>query len=167
MFYYTGTAWRQGQDKIATNQQPLFDLYNDAGTSLNTLSGSTFTGTKVFCYKVGTGTADTELGFALSYRTIENSGDITFDFNLLGDTYQYDVSTDVLSVRTDTALLRKYTARTSYSSVSGWTKAPAKSQQPVVQQITTGPRTNNFIIDVYIKIHGLHKYAIVCTNIWT
>ena len=160
MFYYTGTAWRQGQDKIATNQQPLFDLYNDAGTSLNTLSGSTFTGTKVFSYKVGTGTADTELGFALSYRTIENSGDITFDFNLLGDTYQYDVSTDVLSVRTDTALLRKYTARTSYSSVSGWTKAPAKSQQPVVQQITTGPRTNNFIIDVYINSGDLNDLGV-------
>ena len=67
MFYYTGTAWRQGQDKIATNQQPLFDLYNDAGTSLNTLSGSTFTGTKVFSYKVGTGTADTELGFVRAF----------------------------------------------------------------------------------------------------
>ena len=42
MFYYDGTAWKQGQDKIQTNQQPLFDMYNDSGTALNTLSGSTF-----------------------------------------------------------------------------------------------------------------------------
>ena len=63
MFYYTGTAWKQGQDKISTNQPPLFDLFNDAGTSLNSLSGSTFIGTKVFSYKVGMGTNDTEFPF--------------------------------------------------------------------------------------------------------
>lgn len=156
MFYYTGTAWKQGQDKIATNQQPLFDMYNDAGTALNALDGSTFVGNKVFSYKVGTGTADTELGFALSYRTIENSGDITFDFNLLQDTYQYDVLTSVYTVRTDTALLRKYNARTTYTSVSGWTKAPYKSKQPVVIQYKAGPRTNNFIINVYDKSGDLN-----------
>ena len=156
MFYYTGTAWRQGQDKIDTNQQPLFDLYNDSGTALSSLSGSTFIGTQVFSYKRGTGISDTELGFPLSYRTIENSGDITFDFNLLTDTYQYDVLADVLTVRTDTALLRKFTGRTTFSSVSGWTKATAKSSQPVVKQVTTGPRTNNFIIDVYVNSGDLN-----------
>ena len=46
------------------------------------------------------------------------------------------------------SLLRKYSGRTTYSSVAGWTKAPEKSHQPVVQQVTSGPRTNNFIIDV-------------------
>ena len=156
MFYYTGTAWKQGQDKISTNQPPLFDLFNDAGTSLNSLSGSTFIGTKVFSYKVGIGTNDKELGFALSYRTIENSGDITFNFDLLTDTYQYDVLADVITVRTDTSLLRKYSGRTTYSSVAGWTKAPQKSHQPVVQQVTSGPRTNNFIIDVYINSGNLN-----------
>ena len=59
-------------------------MFNDANVALNTLEGSTFKGNKVFSYKVGTGTNDTELGFP-SYRTIENSGDITFDFNLLAD----------------------------------------------------------------------------------
>tara|TARA_Y200000002_G_scaffold136879_1_gene112844 strand:+ start:13385 stop:28348 length:14964 start_codon:yes stop_codon:yes gene_type:complete len=167
MFYYTGTTWKLGQDKIGTNQQPLFDLYNDSGTALSTLSGSTFTGNKIFSYKVGTGTADTELGFALSYRTIENSGDITFDFNLLMDTYQYDFGTTVLNVRTDTGLLRKYQTRTAYSDVSGWTKAKNKSSQPVVLQYTSGPRTNNFIIDSYEKSGDLNDltYKVYVDNI--
>ena len=65
------------------------------------------------------------------------------------DTYQYDVLTDVFTVSTDTALLRKYTDRTTFTNVSGWTKAPTKSTQPVVKQETVGARTNNFIIDVY------------------
>ena len=97
IYYYTGTAWKLGQNKTAINQSPMFDLYNDSGTALNTLEGSTFKGNKLFSYKQGTGTNDTELGFPLSYRTIENSGDITFDFNLLSDTYQYDQVADVIT----------------------------------------------------------------------
>ena len=149
IFWYNGTNWLAGQDKTQTNQAPLFDLYTDGNTELSGLASSTFRGCKVFSYKVGTGIADTELGFALSYRTIENSGDITFDFNLLGDTYQYESLTDVVTVSTDTALLRRYRSREVFDSVSGWTTANTKSIQPVVKQITTGPRTNNFIIDQY------------------
>ena len=74
---------------------------------------------------------------------------IVFDFNLLGDTYQYDEIADVFTVSTDTALLRKYTDRATFTNVSGWTKAPTKSSQPVVEQFIVGERTNNFIIDVY------------------
>ena len=77
MYYYNGTVWKQGQNKTAVNQAPLFDLYNDTGMSLSALEGSTFKGNKIFSYKQGTGINDTELGFPLSYRTIENSGDIT------------------------------------------------------------------------------------------
>ena len=160
IFYYNGTTWKQTQDKIKVNQQPLFDLYDDTGAQLSTLDSSTFIGNKVFSYKVGTGTNDTELGFPLSYRTIENSGDIVFDFNLLADTYQYDEIADVFTVSTDTALLRKYTDRTSYTNQSGWTKALTKSKQPVVEQFTVLERTNNFIVDVYLNSGNLNDLDI-------
>ena len=160
IFYYDGTSWKQGQNKTGINQAPVFDLYNDAGTPLSSLEGSTFAGNKIFSYKTGVGSNDTELGFPLSYRTIENSGDITFDFNLLNDTYQYDVLTDVVTVKTDTALLRKYTARTTFSSVSGWKKAPMLSEQPVVLQYVSGPRTNNFIIDCYLRSGDLNDLKV-------
>ena len=55
------------------------------------------------------------------------SNSFTFDFNLLNDLYNYDVGTDVLQVRTDTGLLQKYTNRTTFTNVSGWTKANKKS----------------------------------------
>lgn len=151
IFYYTGTTWTQSQDKTALNQAPLFDLYNDGGSALNTLDASTFTGTKLFSYKVGTGTNDTELGFPLSYRTLENSGDIVFDFNLLSDTFTYEVLTDVLTISTDTALVRKYTNRTTFTPQTGWIKAHQNSVQPVVRQYDTTEQTNNFAIDVYDK----------------
>ena len=151
MFYYTGTTWKQSQDKTGTNQAPLFDLYNDQGVALSTLESSTFTGNKIFSYKVGAGANDTELGFPLSYRTIENSGDIVFDFNLLSDTYQYDQLTDVITASTDTALLRKYTAINTFTNDSGWIKANEKSEQWVVDQPTVGPRLNNFVIDMFVN----------------
>ena len=160
VFWYNGTTWRQGQDKTSVNQQPLFDMYNNEGTLLSAIDGSTFKGNKIFSYKQGEGTNDTELGFPLSYRTIENSGDITFDFNLLNDMYQYDQGTNVLKVKTDTALLRKYTNRTTFTSVSGWKKAPTKSEQPVILQYVTGPRTNNFIIDCYQRSGDLNDLKI-------
>ena len=160
IFYYNGTTWKQTQDKIKVNQQPLFDLYNDAGTELSALESSTFRGNKVFSYKVGTGANDTELGFPLSYRTIENSGDIVFDFNLLSDSYQYDELADVFTVSTDTALLRKYTDRTTFTSVSAWTKAPYKSKQYVADQFVVAERTNNFIVDVYKNSGDLNDLEI-------
>lgn len=149
MFYYNGTSWTQSQDKTELNQAPLFDLYNDQGESLSSLDSSTFRGNKIFSYKVGTGANDTQLGFPLSYRTIENSGDIVFDFNLLSDTYQFDQVTDTITASTDTALLRRYSSVDTYTSVSGWTKGLRKSEQWVVDQPTVGPRLNNFVIDMY------------------
>ena len=160
IFYYDGTSWKQTQDKTKVNQQPLFDLYNDSGSPLSSLESSTFKGNKIFSYKVGTGANDTELGFPLSYRTIENSGDIVFDFNLLADTYQYDELADVFTVSTDTALLRKYTGRTTFNNVSAWTKAPYKSKQYVADQFVVGERTNNFIIDVYKNSGDLNDLEI-------
>ena len=160
MYYYNGTTWKLGQNKTDINQAPLFDLYNDNGVALSTLEGSTFRGNKVFSYKQGTGTNDTELGFPLSYRTIENSGDITFDFNLLLDTYQYDQLADVIVASTDTGILRKYTSIDTFSNVTGWIKAKTKSSQPVVKQYVTGVRNNNFIIDFFDNSGDLNDLKI-------
>lgn len=160
LFWYNGTKWSQAQDKTGLNQQPLFDIYNGEDKSLTTLDGSSFTGCKIFSYKQGTGTKDTELGFPLTYRTIENSGDIVFDFNLLSDTYTYDNVANVITASTDTGQLRKYKTRTTYDSVEGWTKANTESEQWVVAQPTVGPRTNNFIINWYEKSGDLTDLSI-------
>ena len=161
IFYYNGTTWIQAQTKTKVNQQPLFDLYNDEGTQLSALESSSFVGNKIFSYKVGTGANDTELGFPLSYRTIQNSGDIVFDFNLLSDTYRYDELAEVYTVSTDTALLKKYSNRTTFVNQSAWTTAPAKSQQLVVtQQVVTNERTNNFIVDVYNRSGDLNDLVV-------
>jgi len=152
LFYYNGTSWVACQDKTQTNQPPLFDLFDDEGNSysdLNVYPASNFGGNKIFSYKEGTGSADTELGIALSYRSIENVGDIVFDFNLLSDSFTYTLNNQIFSKNSDIAYLRKYTDRLNYDTVNGWQKAEADSDQPVIRQYVFDNTTVGFEIDVY------------------
>ena len=149
MFWYNGTTWIQGQDKATSNSAPTFDLFDETGNSFTTYTNTNFTGTKLFSYKIGTGAVDPELGFALSYQNVQNTGDIVFNFNLLNDSFTYNLSGVTKTVKTDTSVLRKYTDRTTYTSVTGWKKADNLSKQEVVRQYDTSVKTNDFPVDVY------------------
>ena len=77
--------WSLTQEKTQRNQQPLFDIFDDTGTSYSDTikyEANNFTETK-FSYKMGLGTNDTELGF-LSYRydIPINVGDIVFTYDI-------------------------------------------------------------------------------------
>ena len=159
IFYYTGEAWTLAQEKTDFNQHPRFDLFGTEGNSLSELESSTFVGTKLFSYREGTGTADTELGFPLAYRSIENSGDIIFDFNILTDTFTFQDDTDVLTAITDASLLRIYTDLNDFETVSPWIKA-GFSKQKVVRQYNTEELRNNFPVDVYRNSGDLNDLII-------
>jgi len=152
-YHFTNNKWNLGQLKTKTNQPPKFDLCcpngNDFGDSA-IFESSNFTGTKLFSYREGTGTPDEELGFPLSYRTIDNSGDIVFDFNLLSDTFTTQSETGISTVYTDNAYLRKYTSREDFKYQNGWASHPTITKQYVIRQYTsTLQQNNNFEIDVY------------------
>jgi hypothetical protein len=75
MYWYDGESWHKGQQKTGLNQAPLFDVVDSNGISygnVDTYIGSSFTGTKLFSYKIGTGNTDSVLGFPLSYKNINN-----------------------------------------------------------------------------------------------
>ena len=152
IYYFNGTDWKLTQEKTKVNQAPLFELYDAEGNSFasSTYPNSNFMGNKIFSYKQGTGTNDTELGFPLSYLNVENIGDIVFDYNLPNDSFVYVVDQTQTTKKTNSAFLRKYSDRTSFVTANGWTKAPTESYQPVIRQYTaTESLTNDFAIDVY------------------
>ena len=152
MFYYDGSHWHLTQEKTKVNQQPLFDLFDNDGNSYSDTSvypNSTFEGNKVFSYRVGNGTADSELGFALTYRSIENIGDLVFDFNLLSDTFEFTLLGETITTSTSTCVLQKYRTRDLYQSVNGWTKANTESSQRVLRQFEAVSDQTDFTIDVY------------------
>ena len=152
MFFYNGTEWKQGQDKTDVNTSPLFDLFDDTGVSLSDktkYSSSNFVGNKLFSYKQGTGTIDTELGFALSYRNITNSGDILFDFDLLGQTITYQTENNLVDIKSDSTFLKKYSDIDNFEYNTGYTKGKFKSQQKVLRQYTYNGTQTSFAIDQY------------------
>ena len=152
-FYsYNGTSWNASQQKTAINQQPLFDMFDKNGNAFsNTVNfnSTTFAGNKIFSYKVGTGTDDTELGFPVSYRNITNTGDITFNFDLTSDEFTYQIGTVLYTTKTDTGFLRKYTEIDAFTYVNGWLKTSKLSNQPVIRQYIYDNTTDDFYIDVY------------------
>ena len=152
MFYFDGSVWKQGQDKTDVNTSPLFDLFDDKGNSYGDQSvydASNFFGNKLFSYKQGTGSNDSELGFPLSYRNINNSGDILFDFDLLNQDFTYQVDNSLVDVKTDITFLKKYSDIDSFTYETGFTKGKKLSCQKVLRQYVYDGSQTEFDIDVY------------------
>ena len=136
MYWYDGTNWKYAQQKTSIGQPPLFDLFDENEVSYSDTSvydSSTFQGNKVFSYKIGTGPVDSNLNFPLTYKNINNVGDIVFEFNLLNESFNYKVETQVDSKNTDVAYLRQIEDLSTYSYANGWTKTLVTNIQPIVR----------------------------------
>ena len=153
LFYYNGTEWKLTQDKTTVNQPPLFDIFDDneeSYTDISVYESNNFSGTKLFSYKENSGSIiDSELGIPISYRNIENVGDIVFTFDLLQDQMTYILNNNIFTKNTDIGFLRKYHDRESYKTVNGWTTASQDSSQVVIRQYSFDNTSTNFEIDVY------------------
>ena len=154
LFYRNG-AWRISQVKSTVNQHPVFDLFDSNGYSFSDniiYTSTSFQGNRVFGYKIGSGTADTELGFPLTYQNISNIGDIVFDFDLLSKSFSYQKNGIDIPVSTDIGFLKKYDyTGTTFTYTSGWTKAAEPSHQYVIRQYDADGTSTAYPIDVYNK----------------
>jgi len=158
IYYFNGTNWHLAQDKTQTNQQPLFDLFDHDGSSFSDViqyPDSTFRGTKIFSYKVSEVEAnDKELGFGLSYKNIENLGDILFEFPLITETVQYNLDNEILTYNLEAGFLKKFNSPTEFTYQNGWTKANKNSEQAaILQYIAEGVDNESFNVSVFKNIH--------------
>jgi hypothetical protein len=155
-FFYDGVQWIAAQEKTSVNQAPLFDVYDQDDFSLGNRAvypSSTFVGSKLFSYAVGSGVEDTVLGFALRYLSINNVGDIVFDNNFYTDTFIHvdnNVSTEnPVSI----GFVRQYADRTVYEKEIGWQRAATKSL--VYQQFSfTSVVDTPLVLDVAVVPTG-------------
>ena len=138
MYHYDGVAWVASQKKTAVNQPPLFDLFDTNGTSLSnndTYPVSTFAGTKIISYTVGSSVADSELGFSLSYLNIDNVGDLLFTFDLDKDSFSYTENQTTFTKNINTGFYR-FNPLDEFGN--GWTKTDQTYLQPIIDsQIVT------------------------------
>ena len=85
--YYNGTKIILAQQKTKINQYPLYKFFNTEGESLEGGCNKSFTGDKLFGYKLGTGANDTELGFPLSYKDTPKGAEYEFENFILTHKY--------------------------------------------------------------------------------
>jgi hypothetical protein len=149
MFWFNGTTWIYSQQKTKVNQAPLFELVDHNKSLLSSYPGSTFAGTKLFSYKVGTGSNDEVLGFPLSYQNINNIGDIKFEFNLLTDTFNYKDSDLLITKKINTGFLEKLNYTNSSLYINGWQTSKVTTYQPGIKIYKNSNKVNNFALDIY------------------
>jgi hypothetical protein len=153
VLFFNGINWSLAQDKTSVNQSPKFDVFNCDGNSLSDKSvypSTTFAGTEIFSYKLSSGPRDPELGFSLTYRNIENVGDLVFDFDLLTDAASFcPENSTPQEESTGLGFLRQYTTRTEFNVLNGWSKADVLSEQPVIRQFVVSSTQALYPIDVY------------------
>lgn len=154
-YWFDGNNWNLAQIKYSVNQPPLFDLFDEEGYSFSDLSkydGSTFSGNKIFSYKVGNGTVDKELDFSLSYRNINNIGDIVFEYNLLTERFAYKQIAEVIYKNTDIGFLKITNDLRETKYENGWKLSSVINTQPIVRVFKNhsyNGTTNPFPIDVF------------------
>jgi len=130
-FYFDGLNWIQAQEKTSVNQPPQFDIYDANGISFSNLDvypSSNFTGSSLFSYAVGNGTADLVLGFPLTYLNLTNIGDIVFDNNFYSNSFNYTIDSVGFTTALSTGFVRQYTSRLTYQRELGWQDAVTPSQ---------------------------------------
>ena len=157
-YWFNGSSWQLAQQKTKLNQTPLFDIVDATGNSYGDTTvydGSTFTGTSLFSYKIGTvGDSDPALGFKLSYKNISNIGDIVFNFNLLIDHFEYKTTTGVVANKIDRGYLTKLTS-SGVVYVNGWQQCQSTTYQPAIRIYKNSNKTNDFNIDIFDNVDEL------------
>ena len=89
------------QNKTSINQAPLFDVFDINGISFSdktSYPSSSFSGSKLFSYEIGSGPNDNILGFPLSYGPIGNLNDVLFENNYVTDVFSYDTVNNTVPI---------------------------------------------------------------------
>ena len=150
-FTFDGVQWLLSQQKVSVNDPPEFDIFvNDISIgNLEQYGSSTFAGTKLFSYGIGSGANDSVLGFPVQYVTINNVGDIVFVNNYYTDTFSYVRDRQSITESVGVGLARRYTSRTEFTDQIGWATAPYPSQS--YQQFEFTYQGQPLLLDVKVN----------------
>ena len=146
-FYFDGSDFIQAQQKTNINQPPKFDVYDTNGISFGNetiYESTTFEGCDLFRYKIGAGLNDAVLGFPVSYSSINNVGDISFEVALNVDTFNYvtGIQQNVTETqKVNTGYVYNVTSRTEFDRLLGWQTAVAPSTQYQIFSFNYEPDT--------------------------
>ena len=139
MYHFDGENWIKSQTKTSVNLSPKFDIFDEDGISFSDnikYETSSFVGSSLVSYKVGTGTNDTELGFPIAYQNLNNSGDIVFESNWDTDNFTYQVNANNLNKSINTGYIKTNNTLTDYSYHNLYILSDPDFDQAILQTYT-------------------------------
>ena len=133
-WWFNGTEWVLAQQKIAINQAPRFDIFDNAGVSYSeeTVYKGGFVGTKIFGYAIGSGINDTVLGFPLKYKNVANQAYYLFENYFMIDTNTIVDNNISYDVNVASGFIKRNMSRDTASFINVWTET-AEYQIPILQ----------------------------------
>ncbi len=130
-WWFDGGQWVLSQTRTTRNQAPLFDLYDNQQQSFSDNQLDTFSGNKIFGYKIGTGVNDPVLGFPLSYDSLAISATYQFQNYFVTESFFKDITTQIQTINTYKLFYKINNSPVEYKNV--W--STLKSYQiPVIQE---------------------------------
>jgi len=140
----------------------MFDNSHTSFDDTTAYPNSSFTGAKVFNYKISdTSTIDTVLGLQVKYNTINNVGDIVFESDLSSGTFTYKNGNTFLTKNYGAGHLHYTTSRTTHNSKSAWVQRAEQSKQRVIRTYTvTEDELQYFAVDVFKDSNNLSDLAV-------
>lgn len=155
-FYFDGINWIESQQKTRINQPPLFDIvdYNDISYgNKDVYTGTSFVGSKLFAYGVGSGINDLVLGFPLRYSSVTNVGDISFDVTFNSETFSYVNGTTPITEKVNTGYVMNLldtNGQISFGKSLGWqtTVAPSRQYQLLYFNYYADTPNNTYVCDI-------------------
>jgi hypothetical protein len=147
-WWFNGNTWQIGQQKTKLNQPPLWELYDKDGNRYadQAFYKSTFEGTKLFGYAVGT-VSDSVLGFNVAYRNINNVGEFLFNNYFDTDTFTNFVNGEIVELNVLDGYLKLNTsAGPVFRTI--WTKTVDKPMPILQYQVITETA-------VYVEINSI------------
>jgi len=158
MYHLTNNNWISSQAKTGQNQPPKFDIFvnNVSLSDLTEFPNSSFKGSEIFSYAIGTGTNDTILGFPLKYKNFATVGDIVFENDFDADEFTYTVNQITVSKKINSGVLHKV-SETGNTPHNMWSKINENSHQ---NQLFTFPvnEVNVFTLDIAIALETQTKH---------
>jgi hypothetical protein len=170
-WWFNGTSWTSSQQKIVLNQAPRFDVFDSNEHSLGdaTYYQSNFAGSKVFGYGIGSGVADSILGFPLKYKNLANQAFYLFENYFMKEEYSAVDGDVTTSISPRNNFLKKNKSYESYRYLNVWEEAQTYTI-PVLQSIVpidrvdtlevTGidyPAYQNIKLDVFLNNNKLFE----------
>ena len=149
-YYFDGANWVSAQNKTSINNSPIWDIYDSDGVIFNDLSkypASSFEGTKLFSYKLGSTINDTELGLPITYRNFNTVGDILFEVNSQTESFNYTVEALPINVKLNTGYLGVIQPDRSLVYEGNYVRAADKNITYAQKLFLAGTRENDFDLD--------------------